>query len=118
MLWKNQLGTATWDIGLSVYYANDETLIVGADTYGDLGARHVKARDVAVFWMDPDTGAVRDSSQFGSVSHDFGNDITGDDIGNAYVAGIVGNELVPGKAQGAFDGFVIKLAGPFGSTSK
>ncbi len=113
-VWTTQLGTPTWDLALSTFWAATDTLLVAADSYGPLGPQHIKARDIVALWMDPTNGTVTGSEQFGTLSHDFSGGIAGDADGNAYVAGTVGSELVAGAGLGSFDGFVVKLAEPSG----
>ncbi len=106
-LWLRQLGTPTIDVAVSLYWT-EEALLFSADSYGPLGPRHIKARDVVVLWLNA-SGDVERSVQLGTEAHDYGGGSVMDRAGRAYVVGTTGAELVPDTALGSFDAFVAKL---------
>ncbi|MEM7455864.1 MAG: SBBP repeat-containing protein [Planctomycetota bacterium] len=100
IVWTNLIGTPGTDLGTCVAVADDDSIIVSGQTYGDLAAPHAGGGDIFVARLFPD-GSQQWIRQIGSDDYDSPAGVAVDIQGNVYVAGYSGGQM------GAFNsGFI------------
>ena len=107
-LWTEQLGTANTDVGGDVSVDSSGNVYVTGWTYGDLDG-NTTAGLTDMFLVKYNTiGTKLWTQQLGSVSNEFGNGVSVDGSGNAYVTGHTHGSLDGNTTAGLTDMFLVK----------
>ena len=110
-VWKTTPSNIALDMGAATLMTKDgQHLLFAGSTYKKLGAQQYGGQDVVVSSVNPATGAVEWSQQYGSSDEDWVTDMALDDEGNIYLVGeTLGTVDSNVPNQGDYDVFVIKL---------
>jgi hypothetical protein len=112
-LWTKQWGTFEVEAGLGVFTHGDCLYAVGRSE-GALGAANYGGSDAWARRVDPETGDVVWTVQFGSDAYDQASRGTTDSAGDVIVVGYTGGALGVEPSSGGLDAFVRKLASDAG----
>lgn len=116
-VWSSQQSSIPYDMGAALLtLPNGDILLAGA-TYETLGARAYGGQDIVLRRLNPATGEVISTVQFGSADTDWVTDMALDAQGNIYVVGETYGVIETGRTNaGAVDAFLVKFR-PDGSVA-
>jgi hypothetical protein len=107
LIWLNQIGTDSTDIGNGIFADNKGFIYVTGITSGKLGRSLIGKTDGFILKLDNE-GNLNFAHQFGTSENDQGISLTGDDNSNIYVCGTTWGDL-SAKNKGFVDAFIIKI---------
>lgn len=107
-LWRQQIGTASVDISLSVAIDSLGNAYISGGTLGDLGGAHAGGLWDAFLTKFDSNGTELWIKQIGTVENDLSRSVAVDGSGNVYISGNTNGSL-EGTNAGVRDAFLMKL---------
>ncbi|QKX03788.1 T9SS type A sorting domain-containing protein [Aquimarina sp. TRL1] len=86
-IWARNFGLSGYDEGGEIFYNKDTDELYFSGTYSTIQTPSSVTDDTFLYKISPTTGNDIWFRTYGSVHHEEGNGITGDDLGNVYMTG-------------------------------